>query len=443
MDELTKENNIYNNSFSSNNSTPTSFINICEDTNNINIENIEEEDNLINYTENHFVNKIHKDLLEIRRNNFNTSAISIMTNENIRSNSPLTISHNGSLSNRGSDTDEYENISEEDESITNNKIYNQALNKNYKKLTYQEVESSINKYYNISTSNKYSNELDILNTFIKGQKNLYIQSKYITQHKLNLLMFPTLLISLFVTIVSPFIEYEYWNTGFMSGLNALIMFLISMINYLKLESSIEIYIYNAKNYEKLEIQIEMTSNKLIFLEKEKDKRKFILNQIEEVEKKMYELKEYTNVLIPEEIKRLFSVICHINIFSFIKKIELFKRNLIVKLKDVKNEIRYILFKWKREPEDYVNDNDYMKEKNRLKFLYEIKNSLKEEIFEFTSAYSHIDTLFSKEIKLAEAKKNMVGLCFICFFKPKISFSDYRISNPIIDKYFQFIFADEL
>jgi hypothetical protein len=216
-----------------------------------------------------------------------------------------------------------------------------------------------------------------------------------------------------------------------------------MINYLKLESSIEIYVYNAKNYDKLEILIEMTSNKLIFLEKEKDKKKFILNQIQEVEKKMCELKEYTNVLIPEEIKRLFPVICHINIFSFIKKIELFKRNLIVKLKDVKNEIRYILFKWKREPEDYVNDNDYIKEKNRLRFLYEIKNSLKEEIFEFTSAYSHIDTVFSKEIKLAEAKKNMVGLCFLCFFKPKISFSDYRISNPIIDKYFQFIFADEL
>jgi len=325
----------------------------------------------------------------------------------------------------------------------------------YKKLSNQDVEKFINKYYNIDPDNKYSNEIDILTTYTNGQKNLYIQSKYITQYKLNLLTFPSIFITAVATMISPFIECKEWSGSLVSALNAVILLLISIVNYLKYESSIEVYLQNAKQYDKLEISLEMANNKLSFLEKEKDKSVLVLNKIREMEKKMYEIKESNNVLIPEEIKRLFPIICNINIFSLIKKIEMGKKILIDKLKDVKNEIRFIIYKWGNDEflteETSINDvqkgmteiqnSEYLNQKKRLVFLYEIKNKLKEEIMELYQSYSHIDSIFSKEISVADSKKNSCFFCYYYFFNTKIDKSYSKTNNSFLDKYFNFIFAD--
>ena len=121
----------------------------------------------------------------------------------------------------------------------------------YKKLSYKDVEKFINKYYNIQSENKYSSELDILTTYINGQKNLYIQSKYITQYKLNLLSFPSIFVTAAVTMMAPFIECQVWSGGVISALNAILLLIISLTNYLKYETSIEAYIQNAKQYDKI------------------------------------------------------------------------------------------------------------------------------------------------------------------------------------------------
>ena len=224
---------------------------------------------------------------------------------------------------------------------------------------------------------------------------------------------------------------------------------------MKYESSIEVYLQNAKQYDKLEISLEMANNKLSFLEKEKDKSVLVLNKIREMEKKMYEIKESNNVLIPEEIKRLFPIICNINIFSLIKKIEMGKKILIDKLKDVKNEIRFIIYKWGNDEflteETSINDvqkgmteiqnSEYLNQKKRLVFLYEIKNKLKEEIMELYQSYSHIDSIFSKEISVADSKKNSCFFCYYYFFNTKIDKSYSKTNNSFLDKYFNFIFAD--
>jgi hypothetical protein len=163
-----------------------------------------------------------------------------------------------------------------------------------------------------------------------------------------------------------------------------------------------------------------------------------LNKIRDIERKINEIKESTVILLPEDVKLLFPIICHINIFSFIKKVELFKKNLIVKFKDVKNEIRYILYKL-----DYSRIHHIVTNENytsRLQFLHEIKNKLKAEIFEFQSAYSQIDTVFTKEIKQAESRKYGC-LSSLCFWR-KQEYSYCKGMNPVLDKYFHFIFVDE-
>jgi hypothetical protein len=426
-------------SSSSNTSTPihSDHINLQIE-NTISIDNIQEEINLIDYTENHFNTKIQQDLGKIREL-LTHETINSKSYQNfyIRSNSPVTISNNGSGSGSCCESESDNNDMDYDTDNENKFMFS---NIGYKKLSYSDTLQIIHKYYDLNNDNKFSSEIDILTTYVKAQKNLYIQSNHITQRKLNCLMFPTLLISSVITMLAPFIECTQWNGGVISALNAIIMLCVSFINYLKLESSIENYLQNAKQYDKIETTLEMTNSKLLFIENNKEKTSLVLNKIKEIEKKMTEIKESTNILLPEEIKILFPIICHINIFSFIKKVEIYKKNLILKFRDIKNEIRYILYKLGLPTQDTVEN---MKLRNRLQFLYEIKNKLKDEIFDFQNAYSQIDSIFTKEINYAEIKKNeWLCLSFFCFFKRPIHKSYTKGMNPIIDKYFQFIFADE-
>jgi len=408
------------------------FLNI---ENSINIDNIQEETNLNDYTEKQFNAKIQKDLEKIKDmhlDSFNNSFYNIR----IESNSPITISNSGSRNNSNNNSScssDSENFIDYD---TDNDEPKNKMYSKFKKLSYRDVEKIINKYYDLSNDTKFSTEIDILTTFIKGQKNLYIQSKNSSQRRLNCLTFPSIFISALITIVAPFIECKSWSVGFISGLNAIIMLCISLINYLKLESSIENYMYTIKQYDKLETSLDMTSNKLLFIDSDKEKSSIVLNKIRDLERKINEIKESNNMLIPEDVKQLFPIIYHINIFTFIKKIEIYKKNLIIKFKDVKNEIRYIFYKLENYKIEYENQDKY---KNRLIFLYEVKDKLKSEIFDMQCAYSHIDNAFMKEIKNSENKKNM--FCYILSFFPFNKDVNNTSSNSIIDKYFHFVFAN--
>jgi len=435
----------------------------------IQINNVEEEENLIQYTENHFMTQINQDLTRIRTNMLlggdasNNSFV-----YSIHNHSPV-LSVNGSRSNSDNE--------EELDYYSPNRTRHNNTRRRYNKLCYEDIERALDKYYDISQDNKYSSEIDILTTYARGQKNLYIQSKHITQRKLNCLMFPSLMLSAFITIVAPFIECQHWSPGLVSGVNAVIALFISLINYLKLESSVELYLQMANQYDNLETSLELTNSKMMVLNREDDISTLVLTKIKEVEKKIIEMKLPNSILIPEEVKSIFPVICHINIFSFIKKTEVYKKNLIEKLRDVSNEIRLILYNWERESvkimdisnSDITNieklhlctftrregsyeqgdadcaftrrERNGVKEKTRILYLYDIKNKIKDEIMELRTTYGFIDEVFTKEIKTAEIRKNEWTFCIPCF-KKKVSMKGYlKNANPIITKYYKTMFED--
>ena len=457
----------------------------------IQLKNIQEEKSLIEYTENHFMNQINQDLEKIRiqklhsnnnenlindiSHNFNSDTLDILNkfkqNYLINNNSPVIStygsSYNGSRNN--SRNNSYSSYSEPDENNnvikTNTKPINTKTKLKYKKLCYEDIERTLNRYYDSNIDDKYSTEIDILTTYMKGQKNLYIQSKYLIQHKLNCLMFPSLFLSAFITIIAPFIECTHWSTGFISGCNAVIALLISLINYLKLESSIEMYLQMANHYDNLETMLELTNSKIMFLRNEEEISRLVLGKIKEIENKMSEIKGSNTVLIPEEIKSQFPIICYINIFSFIKKTKIYKKNLIEKLRDVTNEIRFILYKWKESNKKAIgfhNDDgvinhdkiggisdaefenlEQRKENARIIYLYEIKNKIKDEIMEFRSTYGFIDDIFIKEIKAAEMNNKKWLFWLPCFFNKKHSIKKYlENANPVILKYYKTIFDDD-
>lgn len=360
---------------------------------------------------------LYESRLDYELNQFREAAIAFVpTNQSSHlpiydySNSPITLS---------------ENNSDEDEDDGTR----------FRSLTLAEVEQSIDKHYD-DTDNKYSSELDILITYMKGQKNLYLQSHLLSQYKLNLIMIPALLISSAVTIFAPLIQNYYWSGGVVSGLNAFIAMLISLANYYKLESSTQTFYNTALQYDKLETSLEFVSSKIIFMDDLSNLSKVVFEKVNEIEQKIAEIKDWNPLFIPNEVRQIFPVISHINIFSFIKRIESNKKVLIAKYKDIKNEIRYILYRRSNKNDSKINID---RQEKRFQCLCETKEKLKVELGHYRNAYSHIDEIFTIEIKNAEKKKKW----FQCVRESCSDYdglAKYNETNPVVDKYMHYIFS---
>ena len=292
-------------------------------------------------------------------------------------------------------------------------------NNGFKEVTYDDIKNSLDKYFD-DPDMQISNELDILITYMKGQKNLYIESYIVSQNKLNMLMIPSILITIAVTIFAPIFKNEPWSIGLISSLNAITAMIIAMINYLKLETSTQTFYNTATQFDKLETSLEFVSSKLIFVNNTKEKTKIIFDKFQEVETKIQEIKEWNTLFIPYEIRRIFPIICHINIFSFIKRIENNKQLLISKFKDVKNEIKYIVSR----PNTRYNKSRI---ECRLKLLYQQKEKIKDELSHYRNAYSYVDELFTIEIKNAQNYQ-------YCIFFRNSHNETCNSKNPIVDRY---------
>lgn len=380
---------------------------IKDDIKNTEITDIEmaiEENKIVQYTDEHFMNKLNNTLepYSSSPNGIpipNDEMLNIMTsNIDIRaSNSPMTLSKSGSESSfeTSDDTDRVENtLTETKQRLTLLKSSNQSVKKHFRNLSFKEIERSLETF---DTNCKLSNELDIIITYLNGQKNLYIHSKNFTHCKLNILMVPTLIISTAVTVLSPFICIYGWSNITIAILNATITLLISLVNYFKLESSTQIYSHLASQYDKLQTVLELANSRLVFLDNEIEQNKLVVKTIQEFEIKIFEIKDSSTIFIPEDIKSIFPIISHINIFSFIKRIETYKKSLIYKYRDAKNEMRYILYKIDPEKCDE-------RCKSRVAYLVDIKTKIRDELIEYKTIYSYMDDAFIQEIKNAEEQK---------------------------------------
>tara|TARA_B100000424_G_scaffold176312_1_gene136171 strand:+ start:6054 stop:7352 length:1299 start_codon:yes stop_codon:yes gene_type:complete len=320
-----------------------------------------------------------------------------------------------------------------------NVIQESNKKKKYKKLSLLDIERSVEKYYIPSSHNKYITEIDFLTTYMKGQKNLYTQAKNNTQWKLNCLMMPSLLLTCGISIANPFIGCDNdFHLALLSGLNAMVALFLSIINYLKLESSTQIYFFMANQYDKYETILEMTNSKLMLLENEHEKKSLVLDRINDIEEKIVEMKESNPILIPESIKFIFPIISHVNIFSFIKRVQNHRQSLLHEMKNIKNELRYIEYKWKFDK----CEKSLEREKSRYDYLHKIKGELKNEINEFKCIFCHLDEIFSTEIRNAENQLNKYGAWFLCFWKYANNKQNLQANHPLIHKYFHFIFEDE-
>ena len=80
----------------------------------------------------------------------------------------------------------------------------------YKRLNYNDVETTINKYY-LDLGHRYSSSLDILASYLKGQKTIYQESKHLAEKQLYRLMMPAILLSAAATVVSAVVKDYGWG----------------------------------------------------------------------------------------------------------------------------------------------------------------------------------------------------------------------------------------
>ena len=327
----------------------------------------------------------------------------------------------------------------------------------YKKLSMHAIKKKVLDDY-VNENESLSAAFDILACYLKGQKLIYLESKAWCESLLNKLMLPAIFLSTVSAVLTEILDNYNNGKVILASISCLITFLLSVVQYLKLDASAEAHKTSAHQYDRLQSSVEFCSGALLLFKRIPTKNHSTINHVDimdagtmnagimntgpmntnttnteitdeleqklsYVESKIREIKSTNQFVVPKTVRNRYPVIANTNIFVFIKKINDRHLSVITQLKNVKNEIKYFNYiQVEQHKKNLVMSSEY--KYHNLK-LFETKKLLINELLLLKSAFSTIDQMFQQEILNANVIRNTCW-GWNCCFKPTLV--DYNTYN---------------
>jgi hypothetical protein len=280
---------------------------------------------------------------------------------------------------------------------------------------------SIQIYDEFPKNYKYVNELSVFITFLKGQKNMYVYASHITQMKLHILVIISLCITSGITIFAPLTQNDKWTIPSIVILNAFATLCISLSNYWKLETASTLYSHSGKQYEKIETNLEIYNELNYYHMKNEGVKK-----IYEMENKMKDLIDEKTIEMPTEVKLLYPIMCNVNVFALIKKLNSHNHDSKKEYTKIKNEIALIVKKY--------GGGGNLRVKNRLEYLLNEKEKVKKNLNHYDNAFTYFDEICVRENTHAQMYKNVFLWMYLYWNRPAKYTLDPYHCNPLVDEY---------